>query len=91
MTTDPFNHKKIWNRVKRYELKNFDFGIKKLIRDLNENDQHTINSCRGHFDNLETFATTSGNIRVGRRGYIIMDSRSYNAKITFSILKKNMD
>ena len=88
MKADPFNHKKIWSHVKRYELKSFDFGMRKLVRDLNENGQHTINSCRGHLDNLEAFTTTEGRVRVGGRGYVIMDARSYNAQTTLSILRK---
>lgn len=89
MKTDPFDHKKIWGRVKRYELKKFDFGMRGLIRDLNENRQCTTNSCRGHSDNSESFSTTVGNIRVGGRGYVTMDARSYNPQTTLSILRKH--
>jgi hypothetical protein len=89
MVRDPFNHDKIWRHTKRYALKSFDFGIKGLIRDLNENQQHTINSCRGHPNNLDVFATSRGDIRVGYKGHVILDPRSYDPKITLKLLKKH--
>jgi hypothetical protein len=67
-----------------------DSGVRSVVADLNKNKLHTIMSCHGHKDALNTCGYKNGKpILEKGRGWISFDKKTFNKPKVESILLKH--